>query len=169
MSNGSGKYFHDFNHIKYKVTPKVARQIYYAFIYSRIQYGIEVYSSCSETHTNRLQIIQNKLLKLILKLDRLTATNLLHKEINVLKVTHIGKSSVLGFVNKVVRGHCPEIFHSYFEIKRNAYDVRTKGQLVKKGCLLWNRINKNMLKYRFSKSFKDHLVRYYISTYQGNK
>ena len=173
------KYFGIFNHIKYKVTPKVARQIYYAFIYSRIQYGIEVYSSCSETHTNRLQIIQNKLLKLILKLDRLTATNLLHKEINVLKVTHIGESSVPGFVNKVVRGHCPEIFHSYFEIKRNAYDVRTKSQLVTpqtriqfgdravkvKGCLLWNRINKNMLKYRFSKSFKDHLVRYYISTY----
>ena len=30
------KYFGIFNHIKYKVTPKIARQIYYAFIYSRI-------------------------------------------------------------------------------------------------------------------------------------
>ena len=51
------KYFSIFDCIiiniyKYKVTPKVARQIYYAFIYSCIQYGIEVYSSCSETHTN---------------------------------------------------------------------------------------------------------------------
>ena len=156
------KYFGIFNHTEYKVTPTVARQIYHAFIYSRIQYGIEVYTSCSETHTNRLQVIQNKPLKLIPKLDRLTSTNLLHKEINVLKVTHIGESSALGFVNKVVRGHCPEIFHSYFEIKRNAYDVWTKGQLVTpqtriqfgdravkvKGCLLWNRINKNMLKHR---------------------
>ena len=124
------KYFGIFNHVKYKVTPKVARQIYYAFIYSRIQYGIEVYSSCSETHTNRLQVIQNKLLELILKLDRLTATDMLHKEINVLKVTHIGESSVLGFVNKVLCGHCPDIFLSYYTIKRNAYNVRTKGQLV---------------------------------------
>ena len=173
------KYFGIFNHIKYRVTPKMARQIYYAFIYSRIQYGIEVYSSCSETHINRLQVIQYKLLKLILKLDRLTATNILHKEINLLKVTHIGESSVLGFVNKVLCGHCPEIFLSYYKIKRNAYDVRTKGQLVMpqtriqfgdravkvKGCLLWNRISKNMLKHRFSKSFKDNLVKYYISTY----
>ena len=161
------------------MTPKVACQIYYAFIYSRIQYGIEVYSSCSETHTNRLQVIQNKLLKLILKLHRLTATNMLHNDINVLRVTHIGESSVLGFVDKVVRGHCPEIFHSYFEMKKNAYDVRTKGQLITpqtriqfgdravkvKGCLLWNRINKTMRKHRLSKWFKDHLVRYYISTY----
>ena len=173
------KYFGILNHIKYRVTLKIARQIYYAFIYSRIQYGIEVYSSCSETHINRLQVIQNKLLKLILKLDRLTTTNILHKEINVLKVTHIGESSVLGFVNKVLCGQCPAIFLSYYKIKRNAYDVRTKGQLVTpqtriqfgdravkvKGCLLWYRINKYMLKHRFSKSFKDNFVKYYISTY----
>ena len=150
------KYFCIFNHTKYKVTPKIARQIYNAFIYSRIKYGIEVYSSCSETHINRLQVMQNKLLKLILKIDRLTATNILHKEINVLKVTHIGESSVLGFVNKVVCGQCPEMFLSYYKIKINAYDVRTKGQLLKaqtriqfgdravkvKGFLLWNRFNK---------------------------
>ena len=55
------EYFGIFNHIKYKVTPKVARKIYHAFIYSRIQYGIEVYSSCSETHINRLHVMQNKL------------------------------------------------------------------------------------------------------------
>ena len=142
--------------------------------------SIQVYSSCSETHINRLQVIQNKLLKLILKLDRLTATNILHKEISLLKVTHIGDSSVLGFVNKVLCGQCPAIFLSYYKIKRNAYDVRTKGQLVTpqtgiqfgdravkvKGCLLWNRINKNMLKHRFSKSFKDNLVKNYISTYK---
>ena len=78
------KYFGISNHIT------IARQIYYAFNYSRIQYGIEVYSSYSETHINRLRVIQNKLLKLILKLATLVATNILHKEINVLKVTHIG-------------------------------------------------------------------------------
>ena len=173
------KYFGIFNHIKYRVTPKIERQIYFAFIYSRIQYGIEVYSSCSETHINRLQVIQNKLLKLILKLDRLTATNILHKEIHLLKVTHISESSVLGFVNKVYCGQCPAIFLPYYKIKINAYDVRTNGQLVTpqtriqfgdravkvKGCLLWNRINTNMLKHRFSKSFKNNLVKYYIFTY----
>ena len=104
---------------------------------------------------------------------------MLHKEINVLKVTHIGESSVLGFVDKVLCGHCPDIFLSYYTIKRNAYDVQTKGQLVTpqtriqfgdravkvKGCLLWNRIDKKMREYRLSKSFKDHLVKYHISTY----
>ena len=73
------------------MTRKVARQIYYAFIYSCIQYGIKVYNSCSETHKNRLQVIQNKPLKLILKLDRLSATKMLHKEINILKAKYTEK------------------------------------------------------------------------------
>ena len=111
------KYLSIFSHIKYKVTPKVTRQIYHAFIYSRIQYGIDVYSSCSETQTNRPQVIQNKVLKLILRLERLTATKLLYNEINALKVTHIGESNVLGFVDKVLCGHCSDIFLSYYTKK----------------------------------------------------
>ena len=93
---------------------------------------------------------------LILDLYRLNATNLPHKEINILKVAHKGESSALGFVKKVVCGHCPKFFLSYFVINRNAYDVGTKGQLLTpqtkiqfgdravkvKRCLLWNRINK---------------------------
>ena len=53
-----------------------------------------------------------------------------HKEKNVLKVTHKGESSVLIFINKLLCGHCPDIFLSFYTIKINAYDVRTKGQLV---------------------------------------
>ena len=108
---------------------------------------------------------------------------MLHKDLNVLKVTHIWESSVLSFVDKVLCCHCPDIFLSYYTIKRNAYDVRTKDQLVTpqtriqfgdsavkvKGCLLWNRIDKNMLEYRLYKSIKDHLVKYNISTYLGQQ
>ena len=68
--------------------------------------------------------------KLILKPHRLTATRILHKEINVLKATHIGESNVLGFTNKVLCGQYLAIFLSYYKIEINAYDVRTKGQLT---------------------------------------
>ena len=104
----------------------MARQIYYDFIYSRVQYGIEVYSSFSETHINRLQVIQNKLSKLIHNLDRLTATIILYKEINILKVTHIDESSVLGFVNKVLCGQCPAIFLSYYISKHQPRASKVK-------------------------------------------
>ena len=85
--------------------------------------GIDVYNSFSETHINRLQVIQNKL---ILKLDKLTATNILQKWINVLKVIHIGKSSILGFIDKVLCRQCLAIFLDYYKIKRNIYNVQQR-------------------------------------------
>ena len=56
---------------------------------------------------------------------------MLHKEINVLRVTHMGENSVLGFVHNVLCGRYPDVSLSYYTIKRNAYDVRTKRQLVR--------------------------------------
>ena len=41
-----------FNHIKYKITPVVVQQLYYAFIYSRIKYGIKLYGSSSALNMN---------------------------------------------------------------------------------------------------------------------
>ena len=60
------KYFGIFNKIKYRVTNKLARELYHAFIYSRIKYGIEVYGNCSAKNINTIQVTQNKLLKLTL-------------------------------------------------------------------------------------------------------
>ena len=89
------KYFGIFNHIKYKITPVVVRQLYYAFIYSRIKYGIELYGSSSASTMNKVQVIQNKLLKMVLKLDRLMPTNDLHKNTKILKIDDIHKCNTL--------------------------------------------------------------------------
>ena len=58
------KYLGIFNHIKSFITLHIARQMYFAFIKSRINYGIEVYSHCADKHAGRLQNFQYKLLKL---------------------------------------------------------------------------------------------------------
>ena len=57
------KYFGICNQLKDYVSNQSARKLYYAFVYSNISYGIEVYGSCSDTSLHRLQDIQNKLLK----------------------------------------------------------------------------------------------------------
>ena len=43
------KYFGIFNHIKNFVSVKIERQLYFAFVYSRIQYGIEIYGNCANS------------------------------------------------------------------------------------------------------------------------
>ena len=60
VCNSLIKFFGIFNHIKCKVNLKLSRQLYYAFIYSKIKYGMEVYGSCSSTNIGKIQTMQKK-------------------------------------------------------------------------------------------------------------
>ena len=104
------KFFGIFNHVKHFVSKRIARQLYFSFIYSRINYGIEVYGSCADEHLSKLQVMQNKLLKLLLKLDYRTSTNLLHFHMSLLKIADIHTVNILSFVNECRAGRNPDIF-----------------------------------------------------------
>ena len=58
ICNSLRKYFGISNHIKYKVNKKIARQFCFAFIFSRIEYGIEIYGDCSERNVNKIQKVR---------------------------------------------------------------------------------------------------------------
>ena len=163
MCNSPIRFFGIFNHIKCKVNLKLSRQLYYAFIYSKIKYGMAVYGSCSSTDIGKIRTMQNKLMKLLLRLRGMTPTNELHMHLNILKVSDIYKSNVLSFVNEILSGRSPDIFKNCFILKNNQYDMHRKGQLNVPPCLKqicdkavrvfgasqWNRLKKCMLQYRF--------------------
>ena len=77
------------------VSLRISKQLYYAFIYFRIQYGIEAYRSCAKETMSKLQIIQNKLLKLLLNWDRRSPPDLVHKELPLLKIDDVHIARVL--------------------------------------------------------------------------
>ena len=179
VCNSLVKYFGIFNHIKNKVTKPIVRQLYYAFIYSKIKYGIEVYGNTSAKNISRVQVIQNKLLKLILSWDWQTSTNFVHNDLKILKVEDIYKYNILNFVNKCVMGRIPENFKTYYKTKVVPYATRSKGSLdvipcrtwygskaVKvNGALLWNNIHKNIRELRSMPELKEGLLKYYITLY----
>ena len=57
------KFFGTFNHVKHFVSLRIARQLYFAFIYSRIRHGIEAYGSCAKEIISKLIIMQNKVFR----------------------------------------------------------------------------------------------------------
>ena len=57
------KYFGIFKNVRYFINARVCRVLYYAFIYSRIMYGIQIYGSCSKNYMSKIQTLQNKLLR----------------------------------------------------------------------------------------------------------
>ena len=118
-------------------------------------------------------------MKLLLNIDRLTPTDTLHQTLNILKDSDIYQVNILSFVNDIVSGRCPGVFQDYFELKRNANDLRTKGQIIVppgrivlrdkqiriKGTQLWNRLPKDILESRFKKSYKKNLTKKCIASY----
>ena len=178
ICNSLLKYFGIFNHIKSFIDKSVVRQLYFSFIYSRISYGIEVFANDFKKHAVRLQIIQNKLLKLVLRMDRMTPTNTLHAHLQLLKITDIYKVKVIVFVNNILLGKCPDVFNDYFVMNEPSYNLRHTGLTVHRtrtrlgslgvyitGAQLWNGLPDTIKQFRFQANFKKLLTKHYINDY----
>ena len=123
------KHFGIFNHVKTIISKKIARQLYFAFIHSRIKYGIEVFGDCANEYLQKLQVIHNKLLKLLLHFDRRTSINELHQKVSLLKVVDIHNVNLLAFVIECRSGRCPTLFSNYYHVREAGYDLRQKERL----------------------------------------
>jgi hypothetical protein len=76
--------------------------IFDSLILSNILYGIEIYAKCGTTKINMLQKAQNRLLKILYNQKKLTRTNIIHKEYDVLKISDQYKLRTLLISHKVV-------------------------------------------------------------------
>ena len=140
------------------MNPNTVRQLYYAVIYSKIKYGLEVYGNTSSRNISKLQVRQNKLLKYVMRFDIRTGTNLLHTTLDIMKVEDIHKNNGLAFVNMCLMGKFPEISNQYYRVKLTPNEARQEVSLdmpsyriehgarsVKVvGVKLWNRLEKDL-------------------------
>ena len=170
-----------FKIIKHQV-PKLDKIIvYYAYIYSKIQYGIEVYGRASNTALRKVQTQQNRAIKILFNRDFLTPTRSLHKDIDILLVEDIFKLNILKFVYKQQNQLLPNIFNNFYITNKEThnYDTRQRGKLhvnkiTKKygkdtikhmGTIYWNQlpipITTSKTVKRFSKQVKKHFVSFY--------
>lgn len=159
----------------------MARTIYFACIHSRLNYGIEVYGSAKAHKLNKLQVLQNKLMKLLTKKDISYNTQRLHVDLNILKVEDMYKLATLKFVYKCFREqHIPN-FDKYFETRNvvHNHDTRQTHQLHTPairtdigrsttrytGCLLWNSLNQEELNSSSLYVFKKNVFKKIIQSY----
>ena len=144
--------------------------MYYAFVYYRINYGVEVYSSCSNKLMDKVQVVQNTLSKLLLRCHPRSSTNELHNDLSISKVYQISEISVIIFAVKCLQGDCPPCLKNYFKIRHNPYGTRQRGKLVypraRIGCGfsrvqyraadLWNKLGSN---FQTEMNWKDPYVK----------
>ena len=54
-----------FYRIKHRLSCETLKMIYFAFVYSRLCYGSEIYGSTYQTHLSKLHILNNKILRIL--------------------------------------------------------------------------------------------------------
>ena len=170
-----------FYSIRHLLTDQLKKQLYYSLVHSRILYGIELYAACSDSLLNRVQTIQNKLLKVLYDLTYRTNTNELHSKLGLLKVKDIYHFQVLKFVYESVNKIAIVQFHNYYryqntvhhhntrnENKLYAMRARTKyGQSTLNflGTKLWNSLDINIQNSKSTYIFKKTIKQKFITTY----
>jgi hypothetical protein len=92
-------------------------RIYYAYVFPHIKYGIEIYGNCNSTALKKIQVMQNKILKILSRKPWRYSTNQLHYELKILKCSDIHKLFTGVFVCKQQHDELPDIFSSYFKKK----------------------------------------------------
>ena len=115
----------------------------------------------------------------MLKLDRRTSTNQLHRNISLLKVADIHTVSVLCFVNNCRAARCPETFCNYYQVRQTERELRNKDHLdvpwartdiglsscYIKGARLWNEHFPAVNPYLYKKCFKTRVTKSFIEKY----
>lgn len=176
------KYFGIFNHIKRNLTRNTVRQVYFACIYSRISYGIEILTNCSFTLLKKLQVMQSKLLKLLLNLNYRTPTDILHKNVHILKVSDVRTVKIIRFVQNCLLGNCPNYFQHYFVHREHVYNLRNdflhinrtrtelgSSNIKSYGATLWNNLSPEVKQFCNQKNFVTHVIKYIMSRYGHNE
>ena len=115
-----------FKIVKNYLTTEQKRVMYYAYFFSRLQYGIELFGHTSKGHMKELQVLQNRALKVLYKKDFLTPTKELHKNCKVIMVKDIQNLNILKFVFKQRKGEAPEAFENYFTENNAIHNHQTR-------------------------------------------
>jgi hypothetical protein len=135
---------------------KCLQKLYYAFVHPHILFGLEVYGNASVSSLNKLCILNNKLLRILLNKNRSTPIIEMYEAYRTLPIPKLFELKLLIFVHKCVyhKDVLPVIFQTYYSDNTSIHSHNTRrntdlvifrsrstfGQKCTKyiGCKLWN-------------------------------
>ena len=177
------KYFSLFYQLRNAIPSKMKMQIFHAYVYSKISYGLHCYWFMNKVTKKKTQVICNKLLKTLMKKDMDYSTNKLYKEYKLLQLDDMHKFLILQFVHKsmYVTENTPEHFKAYYTQNVTTHNVNVRDNLLVKiprtktemgtkciywyGATLWNKLPYKIRSQNELLEFKRDLKEYMLSKY----
>jgi len=160
----------------------VLMMLYFAFVHSQLQYGIEVYANTSNTHLNKLIVLNNKILRIIQNKPIRTHVIDLYRKLNILPLPQLHQFQLLCLVHKFVNSNnkLPTVFSNYFTINNEVHSYNTRSskdlhlarfesvrgaRCIKfKASREWNNLPEKIKSIKNFYSFKMQLKNYFLET-----
>lgn len=110
--------------VKYCIPRRSLFQLYYSLVYPHMLYSCIIWGSADLQYTNKIQIIQNKILRILTNSNIYTNINHMFYQANILKFGDIYKLQLLLFFHKVKLKLLPEKFNNYICLNSSSFDLR---------------------------------------------
>jgi len=173
-----------FTSISYKLRSKlnhdILKTLYFAFVYPHLLYSIEIYGNTYHSYLSKLEVLNNKILRILQNAATRTRTIDLYKDYNTLPLHLLHNYQLLLLVDKFVHhvDQLPSVFKEYFIQNKLIYDYDTREnynmhiiapytlygkRLVKyKASQLWNSLPENLKLLQSTSTFKSDLKNYLL-------
>jgi hypothetical protein len=110
------KFIGIFYKIRNKLPSEVLKSIYFAFVHPHLLYGVELYANTFASCLDKLNKINNKILRILQNKPKLTPVSELYVNYNTLPIDELHRQQLLILVHKALHhpDKLPEMFRNYF-------------------------------------------------------
>ena len=128
--------------IRHYVDKKMMVQLYYSFVYPYLKYGVVAWGNINKKLTNKVQVLQNKILRVInfKSLKDRTKMCTLYKSMHILQFKDIFELEIAKFMYAYHNDKLPNNFDGIFNPVQNQHNYGTRSIAKKKSICAKNAI-----------------------------
>ena len=113
--------------VRHYVSSATLRSIYFGVFHSLLTYGVQIWGQINNKHFHRVELLQNKAIRIINFATFRASVNPLYKKSNILKLSDIINLQNFLLVRDDVKGNLPTALTNTFQLVRNSHNYNTRS------------------------------------------
>jgi len=167
-----------FYKISFFLPSNILKMLYFSMVYPKILYAIEIYANTYQIFLHDLMILNNRVLRILQKSNRLTHTQELYYSFNTLPIDKLHKLRLLQHAHALINNspQLPSLFlnNTIFNNEVHDHNIRSKADFHRAGyhtsigsksttnscSILWNSLPKHLKNIPSEFIFKKEIMKF---------
>ena len=100
--------------------------VYHALVHCHLTYGITVWGCSYKKHINKLQVLQNKAIRIISNIPARSTVNPEFRKLGILKVSDLYEFEIVKIMKQYNERTLPEYFDNFFQCPNSIHHYNTR-------------------------------------------